>query len=179
MKAEVLVVDDHSLIVEGICRIINNIPQLTVKDAVTSGKEALGLISLYEYDLFILDISMPDISGFELIKKIRETKKNAGIIVNTMHEEIWIIKQLCQGGINAVVLKSSDSSELTKAIHKVLIGEAYTCERFSSIMDKLDKKAMHFQPKDIPTKRELEVLNALSKGLNTHEIALELNVTCP
>lgn len=72
MKAELLVVDDHSLILEGICKIVNKMPEVTVADAVTSGKQAIKLIEERDYDVYILDISIPDISGFELIARIRE-----------------------------------------------------------------------------------------------------------
>ena len=89
VKAELLVVDDHSLILEGICKIVNKMPEVTVADAVTSGKQAIKLIEERDYDVYILDISIPDISGFELIAKIRELNDQAKIVVNSMHEEIW------------------------------------------------------------------------------------------
>ena len=87
VKAELLVVDDHSLILEGICKIVNKMPEVTVADAVTSGKQAIKLIEERDYDVYILDISIPDISGFELIAKIRELNDQAKIVVNTMHED--------------------------------------------------------------------------------------------
>mgnify|MGYP003211072852 FL=1 len=89
VKAELLVVDDHSLVLEGICKIVNKMPDVTVADAVTSGKRAAELIEERDYDVYILDISIPDVSGFDLITQIRELNDQARIIVNTMHEEIW------------------------------------------------------------------------------------------
>lgn len=112
VKAELLVVDDHSLILEGICKIVNKMPEVTVADAVTSGKQAIKLIEERDYDVYILDISIPDISGFELIAKIRELNDQAKIVVNTMHEEIWMVNRLVQCGVNAVILKSSAHAEL-------------------------------------------------------------------
>ena len=117
VKAELLVVDDHSLILEGICKIVNKMPEVTVADAVTSGKQAIKLIEERDYDVYILDISIPDISGFELIAKIRELNDQARIVVNTMHEEIWMVNRLVQCGVNAVILKSS--------AHAELVGELY------------------------------------------------------
>lgn len=96
VKAELLVVDDHSLILEGICKIVNKMPEVTVADAVTSGKQAIKLIEERDYDVYILDISIPDISGFELIARIRELNDQAKIVVNTMHEEIWMVNRLVQ-----------------------------------------------------------------------------------
>lgn len=91
--AEVLVVDDHSLILEGICRVLNRIPCVRVADAVTSGTQASALISRRDYDLYILDVSLPDMSGFDLITLIRRMNPDARIIINTMHEEIWMVNR--------------------------------------------------------------------------------------
>lgn len=172
-----LVVDDHSLILEGICRLVSKIPEVVVADAVTSGEEAARLIARRDYDLYILDVRMPDISGFDLIVRIREVNENARIIVNTMHEEVWIINQLAQSGVNAVILKSSTASELANAIRAVLRGDSYACPRFTSIYQKLHRTSSELQPKDIPTRRERDVLQAVAKGLNTHEIAELLKIS--
>lgn len=172
-----LVVDDHSLILEGICRLVGKIPEVVVANAVTSGKEAAELIAERDYDIYILDVGLPDISGFDLITQIRELNENARIIVNTMHEEIWIVNQLAQSGVNAIILKSSTVSELVNAIRSVLQGESYTCPRFASIYEKLHRNSFEILPKEGPTRREKDVLQAVAKGLNTHEIAKLLNIS--
>lgn len=177
VKAELLVVDDHNLILEGICKVVNKMPEVTVADAVTSGLQAAELIERRDYDIYILDVSIPDMSGFELIAKIREMNDLAKIIVNTMHEEIWMANRLVQCGVNAVILKSSASTELMAAIRCVLRGEAYTCPRFAAISQKLNSASAGLQPKDAPTRRERDVLEVVAKGMNTHEIADLLKIS--
>lgn len=177
LKAEILAVDDHSLILEGICKIVNKMPEATVADAVTSGQRALELIAARDYDVYILDISIPDVSGFELIAKIRELNQEARIIVNTMHEEIWMVNRLVQCGVNAVILKASAPAELVAAIRNVLHGETYTCPRFAAVSQKLLCTSASLQSKDVPTRRERDVLEAVAKGMNTHEIALLLKIS--
>lgn len=177
MKADVLVVDDHCLILEGICAILNTMPDVIVVDAVTSGQQASELIDMRDYDVYILDISMPEVDGFDLIKKIRELNERARIIVYTMHEEIWIVKRLAQSEVNAIVLKSSSSSELIDAVQSVLQGESYTCSRFSFINDRLHRTLADLQFKGVPTKRECDVLHAVAKGLNTRQIAELLKIS--
>ncbi|WP_455584753.1 response regulator [Bacteroides sp.] len=176
-KAEILLVDDHALILEGLCQILNRIPEVVVADAVTTGKEVVGLIAERDYDIYILDVSLPDISGFELIGMIREMNEDARIIINTMHEEVWFINRLVRQGVNAVILKASDSIEIVNAVKSVLKGVAYTCPRFEGVRQKLSHSFSQIHPKDVPTKRELEVLKALSEGLCTHEIASRLQIT--
>ena len=177
VKAELLVVDDHNLILEGICKVVNKMPEVVVVDAVTSGLQAAELIERRDYDIYILDVSIPDMSGFELIAKIREMNDQAKIIVNTMHEEIWIVNRLVQCGVNAVILKSSASAELMTAIRCVLRGEAHACPRFAAISQKLNSASAGLQPKDEPTRRERDVLEAVAKGMNTHEIADLLKIS--
>lgn len=176
-KASVLVVDDHDLVLEGICKVLNKIPEVSLVDAVTSGKEAVRLIGQREYDLYILDVSIPDVSGFELIASIRQWNPEARIIVNTMHEEIWNINRLVQSKVNAVVLKASASTELVNAVYHVLQGETYVCGRFASISQKLHAGVAFMLSQDKPTRREQEVLEAVAKGMNTHEIAQLLGVS--
>ena len=175
--AAILVVDDHSLVLEGICRVLSKIPEVHVEDAVTSGEDACRLVDSKIYDLYILDVSMPEISGFDLILKIRQRSANARIIINTMHEEIWMVNRLIQSKVNAIVLKASASSELMSAVLSVLEGESYTCPRFAAIKNKLERTDFFRFPSDKPTKRELDVLSAVSRGMNTHEIALALGIS--
>lgn len=175
-KAEILLVDDHALILEGICKILDRIPEVVVADAVTSGNEAVALIGRRDYDVYILDVGMPDISGFELIDMIRELNQDARIIINTMHEEVWYINRLVRQGVNAITLKASAAEEIENAVRSVLHGRAYACPRFERIRKQLNNTIIELHPKDVPTKRELEVLQAVSEGLSTHEVALRLDI---
>ena len=174
VKAELLVVDDHNLILEGICKVVNKMPEVVVVDAVTSGLQAAELIERRDYDIYILDVSIPDMSGFELIAKIREMNDQAKIIVNTMHEEIWILKRLTKASISGAILKSADINELTLAIQTILKGGQYLCKRFKTILNRMQTEE---QIKEQLTLREMEVLQAIAKGFNTREIADLLHVS--
>lgn len=177
MKAEVLAVDDHSLILEGICKVVNRMPEAVVVNAVTTGEEALKLINARDYDIYILDVNLPDMSGFDLISRIRELNEHARIIINTMHEEIWIVNRLLKAGVNAILLKASATTELVHAVRAVLQGNSYACPRFVAIRKKLCNTSVGLLAKDIPTPREQEVLKAIAKGLNTREIAELLEIS--
>lgn len=176
-KTEVLLIDDHALILEGIQRMLECIPEVIVADTATSGKTAAGLIELRDYDMYILGVDFSDISGFDLIEMIRRRNKAAHIIVNTMHEEGWVISKLVRQQVDGVVLKSSDAEEIVNAVKHVLQGEPYVCPRFVAIRQKLDGYEVSDHPKDKPTRRELEVLRAVAKGCNTHEVAQELQIS--
>lgn len=177
MKAEILVVDDHYLIVEGIRKLVDEMPEAVVADVATSGAQALELIDKRDYDVYILDISIPDMSGFDLIVRIHELNAAARIIVYTMHEEVWFVNRLLHNRVNGIVLKSSKVDELVGAVRCVLQGESYACSRFAAISQRLYRTAALVQPKDMPTKRERDVLQAVADGLSTHEIAKLLNIS--
>lgn len=176
-KAEILLVDDHSLILEGICRILDRVPEVVVADAVTTGHEAAALISKRDYDIYILDVSLPgDLSGHDLVDMIREVNEDARIIICTIHDEVWVINRLIHQRVNAVILKSSASGEIEKAVNHVLRGETYVCLGFELIKNRLSVTSAHIHPKDVPTKREFEVLRKIAKGFCTYEIAEKLGI---
>ena len=116
-------------------------------------------------------------SGFDLISLIRQLNADARIIINTMHEEVWMVNRLAKSGVNAILLKSVDSSEMEAAVLHVLAGGSYTCARFESIRRQLYRSSARVHTKDKPTNRELEVLRAIARGMSTPEIASSLNVT--
>lgn len=176
-KIEVLLIDDHALILEGIQRMLECIPEVKVADTATSGRAAARLIGLRNYDMYILGVDFSDISGFDLIEMIRKRNEVARIIVNTMHEEGWMIHKLIRQRVDGVVLKSSDAEEIVSAVRHVLRGESYACPRFTAIRQRLDGYQALAHPKDKPTPRELEVLRVVAKGYNTHEIAEELQIS--
>ena len=176
-KAEILLVDDHALVLEGMRRMLESVPDVRVADAVTSGAKAAELIGERDYDIYVLDVNLPDISGFDLVDMIREINESARIIISTMHEEIWIINRLIRQKVNAVILKSSEAVEFENAVKSVLEGNPYTCPRFQSIRQKLSLSPVQIHSKDIPTKRELDVLKAVASGCNTHEVAAELKIS--
>lgn len=174
---DILLVDDHSLILAGIASIVERIPEISEVFTATSGGEAGRLITSRNFDIFILDIEMPDASGFDLIKLIRAKDPDARIIINTMHEQVWIINKLIQCQVDAIILKSSESAVVEQAVRAVINDRSYCCPRFDHISRRLRNGKNADLPEDNPTKRELEVLKAISKGSSTAEIARLLNIS--
>lgn len=172
----ILLVDDHDLVLQGLKRIVEcSLPEIKNVCTASSGYEVGLLAASQHFDLFVLDMELPDVSGLELISTLRNLDPQACILVNTMHEEIWYIKNLLQCGVNGVLFKSTDSGKITEAIRRVLAGETYYCpyaEHVRTQMKRLEEK----RPEDL-TLRELDVLKRISEGKNTQEIARELCVS--
>lgn len=177
VKATVLVVDDHPIVLEGMKKVVSGMPEVGEVMVTASSVHAAELIAERTFDVYILDIGIPELSGFDLMKAIREQDAEARVVMNTMHEEVWMVNQMIKCGANAIVLKSSVPDELVKAVRAVLNGKTYTCPRFSSVSRKLNSKLDGLHCNDLPTRRERDVLAALSKGMNTHDIALHLRIS--
>lgn len=169
-KAKILLVDDHTLILQGIKHVVSQMPEIEKVYTASSGAEAMLLIAMQPFDIYLLDVELPDTNGFELIETILQKHPEARILINTMHEEIWILKRLTKASISGAILKSADINELTLAIQTILKGGQYLCKRFKSILNRM-------QIKEQLTLREMEVLQAIAKGFNTREIAELLYVS--
>lgn len=175
-QIRVLLVDDHDLVLQGLKRILEfAVPEIKMICKASSGKEALSLIDIQPFELFLLDVELPDISGIDLIASIRKKQPKARIMVNTMHEEIWFVRSLLQCNPDAILFKSIDSRQVIDAVHAVLQGKKYFCPYVERVRMQLRSQEKSF--KNELTLRELDVLKLLSEGKSTQEIAQELCVS--
>lgn len=172
----ILLVDDHDLVLQGLKRIVEcSLPEIKNVCTASSGQEALHLIASQRFNLFVLDMELPDISGMDIIVRIREKDPRARIIVNTMHEEIWFIKDLIQSAVDGILFKSIDSTKIAEAIRRVLDGGAYYCPYAEHVRAQM-RRSDEGRREEL-TLRELDVLKRISEGKNTQEIAQELCVS--
>ena len=175
-EIRILLVDDHDLVLQGLKRIVEcSLPEIKNVCTASSGQEALLLIASQRFNLFVLDMELPDISGMDIIVRIREKDPQARIIVNTIHEEIWFIKNLIQCSVDGILFKSIDSTKIAEAIRRVLDGETYYCPYAEHVRAQM-KRSDEGRREEL-TLRELDVLKRISEGKNTQEIAQELCVS--
>lgn len=172
----ILLVDDHDLVLQGLKRIVEcSLPEIKNVCTASSGQEALHLIASQRFNLFVLDMELPDISGMDIIVRIREKDPRARIIVNTMHEEIWFVKDLIQSAVDGILFKSIDSTKIAEAIRRVLDGGIYYCPYAEHVRAQM-RRSDEGRREEL-TLRELDVLKRISEGKNTQEIAQELCVS--
>lgn len=172
----ILLVDDHDLVLQGLKRIVEcSLPEIKTVCTASSGREALLLIASQCFNLFLLDMELPDLSGLEIISRIREKDPQARIIVNTMHEEIWFIRNLIQCDVDSILFKSVDSNKIVEAIRCVLDGGTYYCTYAGQVRNQM-RRSDEGRREEL-TQRELDVLKCISEGKNTQEIAQDLCVS--
>ena len=159
----ILLVDDHDLVLQGLKRIVEcSLPEIKNVCTASSGQEALHLIASQRFNLFVLDMELPDISGMDIIVRIREKDPRARIIVNTMHEEIWFIKDLIQSAVDGILFKSIDSTKIAEAIRRVLDGGTYYCPYAEHVRAQM-RRSDEGRREEL-TLRELDVLKRISEG---------------
>lgn len=172
----ILLVDDHDLVLQGLRRIVeHNLPEVGFVCTASTGKEALNFFASQHFDLFLMDLELPDMSGLDVVTDVRKKNPKARIIVNTVHEEIWYVKNLLQCGVDGILFKSVDSGRIVEAIRAVLRGEKYYCPYAEHI--RLQMRRSEEGRREELTFRELDVLKRISEGKNTQEIANELCVS--
>ncbi len=166
----VAVVDDHALILEGFKSLMQG---CNAKDVETFGCAAdlISAMGHRSFDIYIIDIGLPDIDGFELIDKIRARDAGARIIVNTIHEEIWLLRRMLDKDVNAIMFKSTDFMQMISAITAVMGGEQYFCPGVKKKISRFRQKIEH------PSERETDILKAIAGGYTSKEIATRLFIS--
>lgn len=143
MNLNVAIVDDHPLVLEGLKSLLLQTEGIDHIYTAQTGSQLGSLLALHSIHLYIIDLDLPDIDGFELIHQIKQKSPEAKIIVSTMHEEIWIVNKLKHPDIDAVVFKSSAGEYIQKALQVVLKGKKYIVRNFKNSIKKNIKSATH------------------------------------
>lgn len=175
---KVIIADDHELMREGIKKIINQEPGMEVVSEASNAAMLYELIDDVEFDILVLDISMPGKSGIEIMKDLKITKNKTKVIILTMHPEDRFALRALKAGASGYLTKETASEELVHAIRKVYNGGKYFTETVANIL--LDE--FSYENTDLPvhhllSDREFEVLAKIASGKKVNEISLELNIS--
>ena len=175
----VLVVDDHTLVRDGLVRLLDMEEDLEVVAQCGSGQEALTLCQRHEPAVTVLDYNLPDLDGLEVTRRIVAMGLPTRVLILTMYASEEYAARLIRAGAAGFLVKASSTDELLHGIHKVAEGGIYISP---SIMEKMvDGPAQpeENQPERALSDRELQVLVRLARGATTREIseALELSLS--
>ena len=178
--AEVLIVDDHPIVRHGLSQLIDNEPGLHVCGTAASPSEALRAIPDSEPDLVLLDLSLGEDSGLELLKQIKSSYADLPVLVLSMHDEAYYADRVLRAGAMGYVMKQESADHVITAIRQVISGKVYLSESMASSMltRMVGGKAVEGgSPVDSLTDRELQVLNLIGRGLGTRQIAEHLHLS--
>ena len=169
IKIRVLCVDDHPVVRDGIAAIINLQPDMTVVGAAATGAEGLQRFLEIDPDVALVDLQLPDMTGFDLIKKIKNKAPNARIVVLSSHEGDVDIQRAFEAGAQGYVAKGIVRDELLDVIRGVHAGQ----RRLPAV---LAQKLAEHMVDDRISPREVEVLSLMAAGKRNKEIAGDLSI---
>ncbi len=180
----VVLADDHVFVRDGIKSLLENETNIAVVGEGTDGLEALAVVETEKPDLLIVDIRMPNLTGIEVVEKLRTQNNPIKIIMLSMHEsEEYVLKSI-KAGADGYLLKGSSKDEFLKALHTVANGGKYFSGDISSILiGQLTNSVSNsetkqiFEDEQLITKREKEILKLLLSGKGNKEIAEALDIS--
>lgn len=177
MSAKVVIVDDHSMVREGLKQLLELNGDVEVIGEACDGVECLMLLEKVLPQVLLLDINMPKMNGLEVLEKLKEENINVKVIILTVHNEIEFLIKAVEIGIDGYLLKESDSAELKKAISHVVRGETYIQPSMIPLLNsRMVERDIEKEKINLLTRRELEVLKLLSVGLYNKEIGKKLDI---
>jgi two-component system nitrate/nitrite response regulator NarL len=180
----VVLADDHVFVRDGIKSLLENEANIEVVGEATDGLEAIKIVETVKPDLLILDIRMPNLTGIEVVEKLRSQNNFVKIVMLSMHEsEEYVLKSI-RAGADGYLLKGSSKEEFLKAVQTVANGGKYFSGDISSILiGQLSNPVAAIESKQsldedmMITKREKEILKLLLSGKGNKEIAEALDIS--
>lgn len=173
-KVKIVLVDDHSILLDGLKKLIEEDDALSVEDAVGTVPDAIRSIDKHRPDLVITDYNLGDDDGLSLVQKTKRIFPDLKFIVLSMHDEAHLVKEILKEGVNGYVLKKDTKDELLEAIYAVRAGKMYMSNDINAIL----VKNLH-EPEEgkLLTAREREILKLIATEYTNKMIAEALFIS--
>jgi DNA-binding NarL/FixJ family response regulator len=179
-KSRVFIVDDHPLVREGLANLINGQDDLIVCGEAEDSAQAITGVMQARPDVALIDISLKNESGLELVKDLRNQFPLVALIVLSMHDEALYAERALRAGARGYVMKRETSKSVLASIRQVLEGGVYVSERVVKSMAhrlRSSREAAASSPVERLSDRELEIFRLLGQGRTTSQIAGDLNLS--
>ncbi len=177
----VLIADDHTLVREGLGRLLRDIPGFEVVGEAVDGRQAVDLAGELHPDVLLLDLSMPGLHGLEALRQIHRRVPKTRVLILSMHKNDAYVRQALQAGAAGYILKDCAADDIVSALRAVFAGEYFLSPAISKfvIEDYLrsGRPVKSQSGYDSLTEREREVFQLLAEGLRNQEIAKRLHVS--
>ncbi len=171
---DVFIADDHEIVRKGLSSLINETWDMKLIGEGKNGNEVVNILGKKTCDVLILDISMPGLSGLEVLKQVKQLKPDLHVLILSMHPEDQYAKRMLKAGASGYLNKESAATELIKAIRKIHTGHKYITGNLAEILAD-DLSHNNNQPRhERLSDREFEVMSMLACGMTVSEIAKKL-----
>jgi two-component system, NarL family, response regulator NreC len=180
MKVKIVLADDHKIIRDGLCSLLEKHPSMEVIAEVENGKEAVEVAKQLNPDVVIIDITMPGMNGIEATRKIIDQNPNVKVIGLSMHSDSEYVIGLLNAGASGYLLKECAFGEIVQAVNSVTRNKSYLSPEIASVV--IDGFKEHHISQDSYettnlTSREREILQLIAEGYSSKEIASYFNLS--
>ena len=180
MTTRILIADDHGVLRAGLRALLSAESELEVVDEASNGHEALDKARELQPDVVLLDISMPETSGIEVTRRLKEIMPETRILILTVHEDEGLLQEAIQAGASGYIIKRAVESELIDAIRAVRRGDLYVHPAMTRALLKeitASPTAAKEAPVETLTPREVEVLRLIAQGYTNRQMADMLSIS--
>ncbi len=174
---KVLIADDHPIVRQGLRQILSDIPEMEVAGEAIDGQETLDQVRTGEWNVLVLDITMPGRSGFDILKELKHEQPDLPVLVLSIHAEEQFAVRVLKAGASGYLTKENAPDELIKAIRKVVSGGKYISRDLAeSLAFGLDTDSVRPQHEAL-SDREFQVMQMMASGKTLAEIAETLSLS--
>ena len=179
-KDKVLLIDDHPIVREGLSQMINAEDDLEICGAAEDGRAALEMADETDPDIAIVDLSLKEGSGLDLIKTFKTRRPQMPVLVLSMHDESLHAERVLRAGAKGYIMKQEATEKVLTAIRKVLGGEVFLSDKMAAqMLNRLVGSGGTIEASPITrlTDREYEIYSMIGQGVGTREIAQKLGLS--
>lgn len=173
----IIITDDHTLIREGLKKLIGQRMDMQVAAECTKASEVLDALKSVECDVLVLDINLPDKNGLDLLRELKAFHPNLRVLILSMHPERMYAVRAIRSGAAGYLTKSSAPGELVKAIERIWKGGRYVSEELADLLAVEIESPVSETPHEKLSDREFQVLLLIGSGKATRDMAKELSVS--
>jgi DNA-binding NarL/FixJ family response regulator len=177
MKAEVLIADDHAIIRDGLRKILADTYDLEAVGEAANGNAVMEQVRARDWDLLVLDISMPGRNGLELIKLVKAERPKLPILIFSMHPEEQYAVRAIRAGAAGYISKEGDTDMLLPAMRRVVAGGMYISPKVAELLAGDISPQSQNLPHTLLTDREFDVFRRIVRGVALTAIAEELSLS--
>jgi len=181
MKIRVLVADDHAIIREGLCIMLDNQPDMEVVGKAANGREAVRLVNELKPDVVVIDISMPELNGIEAIQQMLPPHPQMKVVVLSIHGTKPYVLRALKSGAKGYLMKETAGLEVVDAVRAVYRGERYLSQSIADLLAdgylRNLEASLEFSPLETLSPREREILQLVAEGKTSQEIAQRLSIS--
>ena len=174
---KVLIVDDHPIVRQGMRQILSEIPDMEVAGEAVDGQQALDQVRAGGWDVLVLDITMPNRSGFDILKDLKLEQPHLPVLVFSIHAEEQLAVRVLKAGASGYLTKENAPGELVNAIRKVVSGGKYISRSLAETLAFSLDVASDQPPHEALSDREFQVMKLMASGKTPTEMAEELSLS--